>query len=80
MKTEKEEQECSSLAIEKYLNQCRRLSTYLGHSIKVTDMENQCKVAHHTFGSFPGKSPKQGKLILSEPKMQKPTKMRVVKQ
>ena len=31
-------------------------------------MENQCKVAHHTLGSFPGKSPKQGKLILSEPK------------
>ena len=31
-------------------------------------MENECKVAHHTFGSFPGKSPKQSKLILSEPK------------
>ena len=31
-------------------------------------MENQCKVAHHTFGSFPGKSPKQDKLLLSEPK------------
>ena len=31
-------------------------------------MENQCKVTHHTFGSFPGKSSKQGKLILSEPK------------
>ena len=31
-------------------------------------MENQCKVAHHTVGSFPGKSPKQGKLILFEPK------------
>ena len=31
-------------------------------------MESQCKVAHYTFGSFPGKSPKQGKLILSEPK------------
>ena len=54
----------------RYLNLCCRLSTYLEHSIKVTDMENQCKVAHHTFGSFPGKSPKQSKLILSEPKMQ----------
>ena len=31
-------------------------------------MENQCKVAQHTFGSFHGKSPKQGKLILPEPK------------
>ena len=40
----------------------------VGHGIKVIDMENQCKVAHHTFGSFPGKSPKQGKLVLSEPK------------
>ena len=26
--------------------------------------ENQCKVAYHTFGSFPGKSPKQSELIL----------------
>ena len=42
----------------------------LGHSIKVTDTENQYKVGHHTFGSFLGKSPKQDELILSEPKMQ----------
>ena len=58
-------------SLARYLNQCCRLSTYLGHSIKVTDTENQCKVAHFTFGSFPGKSPKQSELILSEPKKMK---------
>ena len=58
----------------KYLSQCSRLSTYLGHNIKITDMENQCKVSHHTFESFSGKSPKQSKLILSEPKNAIPPK------
>ena len=65
VKIEREEQESSSPAIGKV---SQSVSTYLGHSIKVTDTENQCKVAHHTSGSFPGKSPKQGELISSEPK------------
>ena len=41
-------------------------------------MENQCKVAHHTFGLFLGKSPKQGKLILSEPNKNEGSKAMII--
>ena len=74
VKTEKQEQESFSSAVGKVFPIYLLRAQY-----KVTDMENQYKVAHHIFGSFPGKSPKQGELISSEPKIQQHAKIRAGK-